>query len=188
MIELGAASRYVGQVGQQWRLKDIQTNVPHRRKGVPVINPPKAFNYAITELCFDVGEAFGDQRQQKIGERAPPRNQKPGFAFHQRNIGRYSARHHIDTPRKLDFIEVGVPHGHVEHGGGAPAETRRYVAFVKVNGTQHFGRENREQPKHVRGVEDGRFVEQNQVLVGGATPNINAVAGFAHARYARQRL
>src|SRR5690606_32483124 len=93
-----------------------------------------------------------------------------------------------DAAGKAQALVVAVLHTDVQHGGGAAAVFCRKAALDKVKAFHRIRVEYGEEAQHVGGVVQGSFIQQDEVLIGGAAAHVKPVSAFSHGGYAGQRL
>jgi len=123
-----------------------------------------------------------EQRQKhvKIGTTTCQHDTRLVFdqgSFHQKSAGQQP-----HTAARSPTLVVALALPHVQHAAQSTAVNGGHTAFVQLGIAYGIGVENREKSKQMRGVEDRRLVQQDEVLVGIAAAHVKTVGPFAHGR------
>ena len=106
-------------------------------------------------------------------------------------MGLSRERTYLDARLAEPFVDGVLATGaavHLEHGTQAVAVLRREPALVELHVVDSFHEERTEEAEEMhRGIHD-RVVEQEEVLVGGATAHVNLGTEIGTGDHARERL
>ena len=150
--------------------------------GVPVIDLVGDAGVKVAEIrpSSMVVAVLGKHVQQPVGISGAASDQERGLSLRQRTFKVETAGEKTDSERTFNLVGVALASSDVQNRRYAPAEFRRDRALVQFHFADDVGIESREDTEQVRGIVEGSVVEQYEVLVGGASADVESAGCFTH--------
>ena len=157
--------------------------------GVPVVKLVGDARVKVAEIGASpvVVAACRHDVQQPVGVCGAASHDEGGPALYQRSFQVETAGEQAYAERAFYLVGVAFASADVQHRRYAPAELRRDGTLVQLHFADDVGVERRENAEQVRGVVQRAVVEQDKVLVGGASADVEAAGSLAHRLDARER-
>ena len=116
--------------------------------------------------------------QERCGEyvdvRTPTSQKKRGLVLHNWCFHAKPAEDGADTALHFELLVVAFPHSHVEDGTKPATVARGDTTFIKLHTLHRIRVEDGEKTEQVAGVEYRCLIQDYQVLINGATTNVEA--------------
>ena len=157
--------------------------------GVPVVHAVRDGAVQVAERgpSARIGAFLGEQAEYPVGIGGAASYDEGRTVLLQRSFEVETAGQQSEAERALDLLGVALAAADVQHGRDPAAELRGDGTLVQFDVVDDVGIERGEDAEEVAGVVDGAVVEQDEVLVGRASADVEAAGGLSDALHAGQR-
>src|SRR5882757_640698 len=125
------------------------------------------------------------EAEEEVGIGSPCADGKRTFILYNRAFGIEPGRDQPDTPAQVIVLVIPVIHFNIHYGGETTSIFGRHSPLVNRDILYSVRVEGGKESQEVRGIVDGGFIQQDQVLVGAPAPykkTAVAVSGKLNAR------